>query len=76
VEEHSAVRQRLNFQTNHHVWIMPPARVLHRQRDQVMDGLSRDVLFKSLFVGRDVVEAPTAELRRRVGWSALEQRRL
>jgi Asparagine synthase len=76
VDEHSAVRQRLNFQTNHHIWIMPLARVLHRQGDQFLDGLCGDVLFKSLFVGRDVVEAPTPELRRRVGWSALEQRRL
>ena len=76
LREHSVVRRRLNFQTTHHVWIMPLARVLHTRREQIIDGLGGDVLFKSLFVDRAVVDAANAERRRWLLWNSLEQKRL
>ena len=57
VEHVSQVRSRTGFQTTHHVWMMPLARILHGRREQLLDGLGGDVLFKSLFVSQEVVEA-------------------
>src|SRR5690606_24135684 len=50
VEDVSQVRSRTGFQTTHHVWLMPLARVLHGRREQLVDGLAGGVLFRSAFV--------------------------
>ncbi|NUR50236.1 MAG: hypothetical protein HOV71_19085 [Hamadaea sp.] len=76
LDEHSAVRQRLNYQTTHHVWIMPLVRALHERQEEFLDGLAGDVLFKSLFVSQEVANAPSAEHQRRLLWNSLEQKRL
>jgi hypothetical protein len=76
VLEHSAVRRRLNFQTTHHVWIMPLVRQLHGRDEQFLDGLAGDVLLKSLFVDREIAEEGNPEGRRRLLWTKLAQNRL
>jgi hypothetical protein len=75
LEERSLVQRRMEFQTTHHVWIMPLARSIHRQTDWILDGLAGDVLFKSLFVTRDLNEAGDPASRWRMLWNQLEQRR-
>jgi asparagine synthase len=76
VAEHSAVRQRLNFHTTHHVWIMPLVRLLHGREEQFLDGLAGDVLLKSLFVDRETAEEGDPAHRRRLLWTKLAQNRL
>ncbi|MGH3389991.1 MAG: asparagine synthase-related protein [Actinomadura sp.] len=76
VAERSAVRHRLNFQTTHHVWIMPLARQLHGRDEQFLDGLAGDVLLKSLFVDRETAEAGDPGERRRLLWNKLAENRL
>ena len=76
-DEHRAVWRRLGHQTNHHIWMMPLIRVLHRRSNLFLDGLAGDLLFKgSSFARWDAVAAPTAERRRGLIWDGLEQRRL
>ena len=77
VEEHRTVWRRLSFQTNHHVWMMPLARVLHRQTDTFLDGLAGDLLFKgSSFAKWGSVSAATPAAQRHLIWDGLSQRRL
>ncbi|MBC6458772.1 asparagine synthase-related protein [Actinomadura sp. HBU206391] len=75
-EEHSDVRRRVNFQTTHHVWIMPLARRLHTRDEQFLDGLAGDVLLKSLFVDRQTAEAGDPRHQRRLLWDKLAESRL
>jgi asparagine synthetase B (glutamine-hydrolysing) len=77
LDEHRPVWRRLGHQTNHHVWMMPLIRVLHRRSNLILDGLAGDLLFKgSSFARWDAVAAPTAQRRRGKTWDSLEQRRL
>jgi asparagine synthase len=76
VEEHSAVRHRLNFQTTHHVWIMPLVRQLHGRDEQFLDGLGGDVLLKSLFVDQETAAAGDPAERSRLLWNKLAESRL
>jgi asparagine synthetase B (glutamine-hydrolysing) len=77
LEEHRTVWRRLSFQTTHHVWMMPLARVLHRRTDTVLDGLAGDLLFKgSSFAKCESVGAATPAAQRRLIWDGLAQRRL
>lgn len=76
LEEHATVRRRTGFQTIHHVWIMPLYRKLHTRSEQFIDGLAGDVLFKSLFVGEDIVCGSSPTQRRERLWNSLAQGRL
>jgi asparagine synthetase B (glutamine-hydrolysing) len=77
LEEHRAVWQRLNFQTTHHVWLMPLASVLHWQTDTFLDGLAGDLLFKGSSIAKwESVGAATPAAQRRLIWDGLAQRRL
>jgi asparagine synthetase B (glutamine-hydrolysing) len=77
LDEHRAVWRRLSHQTNHHVWIMPLARVLHRRTDTFLDGLAGDLLFKGSYFARwESTAAATAAAQRRLIWDGLTHRRL
>ncbi|WP_100448724.1 asparagine synthase-related protein [Glycomyces xiaoerkulensis] len=76
VEEHAAVRERLEFQTHLHTWIMPVARSLHDRERTVIDGLAGDILFKSALVGKSLATETDARRREHRLWKTLEQRRL
>jgi hypothetical protein len=77
LEEHPAVRRRLDFQTNHHVWMMPLIRRLHARPGQVLDGLAGDILFKgSAFIRPEIARESDPARRRRLMWIGLAQNRL
>lgn len=77
LDEHRTVWRRLSFQTTHHVWMMPLARVLHRRTGTFLDGLAGDLLFKgSSFAKWESVGAATPTAQRRLIWDGLSQRRL
>ena len=75
-EEVDVVRQRVQFQTWMHTWLMPLARELHAIAGPLLDGLAGDVTLKSLFVdGKVLAGADPADRRRRL-WSTLGGGRL
>src|SRR5690606_14590093 len=47
-------------------WLMPLARVLHGRREQLVDGLAGGVLFRSAFVGQEIVDATSWREARQV----------
>lgn len=72
VEERSAVRQRLQYLTWRHTWIMPLARTLHRERALVLDGFAGDVLLKgSSYVTDEIREVTDPTAQRSAFWGKL-----
>ncbi|QBR91357.1 asparagine synthase-related protein [Nocardioides euryhalodurans] len=70
-----AARRRMQFQSWMHTWLMPLAGRLHGSRRTVLDGLAGDVLLKSLFVDRVILDAPdpAAALWHRLGGWRLDR---
>lgn len=76
LDELTAVRRRTDFQSMHHVWFMPLARVLHEQPRVVLDGLAGDVLFKTSFVEKRAAASDNPARPDELLWDGLAQNRL
>lgn len=76
LDELTSVRQRLDFQTTHHVWFMPLARTLHEQPELCMDGLMGDTLFRAgHFIYEQRADANLVGTRQAL-WARLSQKKM
>lgn len=76
VEHVDQMRERSEYQTWMHTWLVPLANKLHHVRGPVIDGLGGDVLLKSLFVDADVAAAEAPEQVRAGLWRSLSRGRV
>lgn len=59
------VRARLQYQTWYHTWVMPLARILHRQDSIVIDGLAGDALLDGgIFINESVRHRAGSDAKR------------